>query len=696
MMGPMILIAAAATPAAEQAIALPAAPVAARAAAPERGVISYPPAFFAESRPTSAYDMVLRVPGFTFDKGATVRGLTGSSGNVLIDGQPPVSKNDTLDEILKRVPAGTVERIELIRGGAPGIDMEGRTVLANVVRKQSGGFRGSVLLGNYFVYDGRMLPGLRAEAQWRWPGGRSAELAQIYGMGPNDEYGDGGRVRYNANGTRRLTSKVAADSAGTKIWTTGAYETPLMGGHARINGAFMLTPAVVEIYDNYTSASGVEYEKDDIKRLQAEAGGRFNRTLSSRVSLETVAFQQWNNNKTAVNFQAPSLVRDFLLDKKSTESVGRVHFRITALPTLTLETGVEGAFNKLDSKTRLSVNGRPVVVPAANVQVEETRGEVFLRGTWRVTPELSLDAGVRQEASRVTSAGDVVLEKSLHDFKPRAALTWAPDADNQFRLRVEREVGQLNFDDFVASPNVASTGTVVAGNPDLNPQRAWVYEAAYERRFWKAGAVVLTVRHYDISEVVDRAPIFALQPPPPGQPGPPALVAVADAPGNIGAATKDEVQASVTIPLERFHIRAAQLKAQVTKRWSKVDDPLLGGTREISLLRPIDWEVHFSQDLPRWKATWGADLAGGFRERAFRLAEIETKKFSPSLWLYGEYKPRPDFIIRLEAQGVTARNSRRVREVYIGPRNLGRLDYTDVRSLEWGGALYLRLRKTFG
>src|SRR5689334_16108644 len=109
-MGAWILIAAAAAPpAAAEAVA----PAPAPSAGPERGVIAYPPSFFAESKPTSAYDMVLRVPGFTFDKGAaTTRGLAGSSGNVYIDGQPPVSKNDGLDDILKRIPAASVERIE--------------------------------------------------------------------------------------------------------------------------------------------------------------------------------------------------------------------------------------------------------------------------------------------------------------------------------------------------------------------------------------------------------------------------------------------------------------------------------------------------------------------------------------------------------------------------------------------------------
>ena len=46
--------------------------------------------------------------------------------------------------------------------------------------------------------------------------------------------------------------------------------------------------------------------------------------------------------------------------------------------------------------------------------------------------------------------------------------------------------------------------------------------------------------------------------------------------------------------------------------------------------------------------------------------------------------------------GVTSRNVRRIREVYSGPRNAFPLDYTDVRSLEWDGSLYLRVRKTFG
>ncbi len=677
----LIIFAAVAPQAAEQAVAAP------QPAPPERGVIAYPATFFAEVRPTSAYDMVTRLPGFSFDKGSTVRGLAGSGGNVLIDGQPPLAKNDPLEDILRRIPAASVARVEVIRGGAPGIDMEGRTVLANVVRRQEAGFRGAIQPYFDAIYDGRVLPGIRFEGQWTLPGGRTADFSQTISTGhpPNDEFGDGRRIRYDSSGRRLIDSDVDADLHGSRIQATGAFQTPFLGGRASLTGAIQFNRGAMELYDNDKLSRGVEYEKNPNNRGQFEAGLRFNRKLTGQVSLETLFFQQYSTQDQRAHFEGPGLTRDFALDRKTSESVARVQFNITPDPSLKVETGVEGAYNHLNSETDLSVNGRVIALPAGNVQVKELRGEAFLRGTWRATPKLSLEAGVRQEASRVTSTGDLSLEKSLPFLKPRAAATWSPGSTTQIRLRVEREVGQLNFDDFVASPQVASTGVVVAGNPDLTPQQAWVYEAAWEQRFWTAGALVLTYRRFELNDVVDRIPIFG-----------PGGVILADAPGNIGGGTKTEIQAGLTLPLDKVGLPSGQLKAQATWRDTRVVDPLSAGTREISSLHPIDWEVHFSHALPNWRTTWGVDVLGGFRERIFRLTEIETKKLSPYVTLFTEHRLAPDLILRVEFNGITLRNAKRIREVYVGPRSLGRLSYTDVRDLEWGGDIMIRLRKMIG
>ena len=681
MTGLWVFLAVTAPQVAEQAVAAPAP------APPERGVTAYPAAFFAEVRPTNAYDMVTRLPGFSFDKGSTVRGLAGSGGNVLIDGQPPLAKNDPLEDILRRIPATSVARVEVIRGGAPGIDMEGRTVLANVVRRQEAGFRGAIQPYFDAVYDGRVLPGIRFEGQWTLPGGRTADFSQTFSTGhfPNDEFGDGGRIRFDPGGRRLIDSDVDADSHGSRVQSTGAFQTPFLGGRASLTGAIQFNRGTLELYDTNRLTGGVEYEKNPNNRGQFEAGLRFNRKLTGQVGLETLFFQQFFTQDQRAHFEGPGLTRDFALDRKTSESVARVQFSITPDPSLKVETGVEGAFNRLNSETDLSVNGRVIALPAGNVQVEELRGEAFLRGTWRATPKLSLEAGVRQEASKVTSTGDLILEKSLSFLKPRVALTWSAGSATQIRVRVEREVGQLNFDDFVASPQVAATGVVVAGNPDLSPQQAWVYEAAWEQRFWTAGALVLTYRRFELNDVVDRVPIFG-----------PAGVILADAPGNIGGGTKTEIQAGLTLPLDKVGLASGQLKAQATWRDTRVVDPLSGGTREISTLHPLDWEVHFSHAVPDWRMTWGIDVLGGFRERIFRLTEIETRKLSPYVTVFTEHRLARDLTLRFEFSGITMRNARRIREVYVGPRNLGRLSFTDVRDLEWGGDVTVRLRKTIG
>jgi hypothetical protein len=90
------------------------------AAAPDQGISSYPATFFAESQPRTAYDMIERLPHFTLDTGTSARGFAGTAGNVLVDGIRPTAKTDNLTSILTRIPADEVERIDIIRGGAPG------------------------------------------------------------------------------------------------------------------------------------------------------------------------------------------------------------------------------------------------------------------------------------------------------------------------------------------------------------------------------------------------------------------------------------------------------------------------------------------------------------------------------------------------------------------------------------------------
>ena len=64
----------------------------------------------------------------------SLRGLESRHTLLLIDGVRYGSAT-VGTPTWETIPIESIERIEIVRGGAPGIDMQGRTVLANVVRR---------------------------------------------------------------------------------------------------------------------------------------------------------------------------------------------------------------------------------------------------------------------------------------------------------------------------------------------------------------------------------------------------------------------------------------------------------------------------------------------------------------------------------------------------------------------------------
>jgi hypothetical protein len=651
------------------------------APASAQAVTSYPASFFAAAQPNTAADMIDRLPGFVFDDGdSSVRGFAGAAGNVLIDGQRPTTKSDDLNAILRRIPASQVERIDVIRGGAPGIDMQGKTVIANVIRKSAASTTGLFAVSNqYDPRDGRQAPAIRLEGTRR-ADGTSLEGSVVIGGFYDDGWGDGTRVRRDGQGALLLDGTDITEGGGYQGVATGAYERPLFGGKFRIN--------LTDTYTSYTdhenvfdsTPSLVSAEADTQKKNQAEVDLHYNRDFGSRTVLETLFVQQLGNEIDTSYIAAPGEIDDFRENQPTGESILRSTLTYRYSPTLAFETGGEGAFNWLDARTTYTENGAPVVVPAANVHVEEKRGEAFAQATWKATPKLSVEAALRVEGSIISSSGDVNLSKTLFFPKPRLSVSWSPTADDQFRLRLEREVGQLDFSDFVAAASL-STGQVLAGNPNLVPQQAWVVEVAYERHFWKDGAAVLTLRHSQLNDVVDRIPIYS----PSG---------AFDAPGNIGAGRKDEAIVSLNLPLGRFGIKGGLLKIQGTARDSQVTDPTTGVKRPISALRPLEGEIDFSQDLPKYHFTWGGSLYSGWRQEYYRLSEIESDTITPIGGLFAEYWLRKDCSIRGEIHNIGEHFNRNLVDWY-GPRNAFPLATDDVRHLSFGPTYYLRVRKTF-
>jgi hypothetical protein len=646
------------------------------------GVTSYPASFFASFQPNTATDMIDNLPGFVFDDGDSVRGFAGAAGNVLIDGQRPTSKSDDLHSILRRIPASQVERIDVIRGAAPGVDMQGKTVMANVIRKKNTGVTGVISVADLWVpKDGRQLPQVRLELQDRH-GDTSLEGSLTAASFDDDGAGQGPEVATAPDGTRIDKTEDKTRAGGVQITTTGAYSTPAFGGTIRINGQLMGQTYIYDEVDQDVTSLSIQpnVEHDRQNQEQSEIGLTYDKSFGPKLATETLFIQQLQGEDYLSLYSAPDDVEFYREGHANGESILRSTATYTWSKALTLEAGGEGDYNWLDSHTTYTINSALQDLPAADVHIGELRGEVFAKATWIINPQFTLEAGMRVEGSNISSTGDVTLSKTLVYPKPRVVLTWSPESADQFRFRVEEEVSQLDFNDFVAAPAL-TTGQVYVGNPNLVPQQALVLEAAYERRFWKSGDINLTYRHSELTDVIDRAPVLS----PTGD---------YDNPANIGSGTKDEFIAAFTVPIDRFAIPGALIKGNLTWRTSSVTDPTTGKDRPISGLRPFEGQVEFDQDLPKWRLKWGAIYNVGWRQPYYRFSEVEVDELTPIGELFAEYTARPGLTLRGEIDNI-GEDFRRTLEVYPDLRSNTAQEYTDIRNLFFGPALYFRVRQAF-
>src|SRR3954466_1098972 len=119
----------------------------------------YEVGFFAPFSPSNALEIVQRVPGFSLDAGNTdVRGFGGAAGNVVINGQRPSSKTDTLQTILARIPASRVARVEVGPGDLFGSDYAGRAQVLNLVLVSAGGLAGTAVGTVRRSFTGKLYP----------------------------------------------------------------------------------------------------------------------------------------------------------------------------------------------------------------------------------------------------------------------------------------------------------------------------------------------------------------------------------------------------------------------------------------------------------------------------------------------------------------------------------------------------------
>ena len=649
-----------------------------QAEASQQGVLVFTPDFFADQRPNTALDMVNRIPGFSVQDGDGSRGFEGAVGNILINGARPASKNDAGSSVLSRTLVPQVERIELVRGGAPGIDMQGYSVVVNVITKTRSSHE-SIFTGTAFLFEGGRDAANGTYQFTARDGDRVMGFTLSDGVSINDSNGVGRVIRRDRNGVILRDEGYINDQHGGGQGIRGNYANAFMGGKIDLTARIGQND-----YSQWSRQDGPGILREnsyDETGTSGEVGAVFTRPLRDGLTSETRFIREWSDfeNASISNNRVGAVIspeQRFESTGDSSETILRSLLRWERSPSMTIEGGGELAYNMLSVDQAFSVGGVNVRLPSASVTVEETRGEAFGKATWRVRPNLTVEGGLRLEGSTITQSGDADQEKSFFFVKPRVQVTWTPMPQNQVRFRFERELGQLDFGDFAASAEL-SDDQVFGGNVDLEPEQRWISELVYERRFLGDGIVSVGYRHDEIIGVIDRLPL-------PGN---------LSATGNIGDGTLDQLAVNVVVPLDWTGFAGGQFAFRNTWNNTAVTDPTTGREREISGVRASQPGFTISQDITSWKVNWSATYLEGLRQ--FSYDPDQTSGFTGSDYFEGfvEYKPTPTLSVMVK---VNVWNDFQMERIQYADRTPARpIAFTELRPVDPRTFWQIRVRKTF-
>ncbi|MEE2891727.1 MAG: TonB-dependent receptor [Pseudomonadota bacterium] len=649
--------------------------------------LTYEPAFFARYAPVTAFDMLDNVPGFDVDDGdSDTRGFGGAAGNVVVDGARISSKSESTSDVLRRIPASNVARIEIIRGQVGGLDLRGQNVVANVIRSRNsgsgawsvnastlepgGGFypaadlsytlssdRGEVTLGLYGS-EGRFSQ-RRRERVFDGAGALTEDRQERFDREDEDLGG-------SLNASAQLGAWVMNANVGMSRFESDGGELS-----RRSPGAAGSAPVAL-----------FQGEVEDASRKEIGLDGE--RALGDDWKLKLIGLyreEDFSNEGSLVRgpIDSPGVVETTTTSSSiSEERIGRLELDFGGVEGHTLEFSAELSENTLasDFSLRALENGVLVnqPVPGADTEVEERRLDLLLSDSFRIGG-VSIDAAIGAEDSRIEQAGGFEDARELFFWKPSLTMSYAPTARRQWRMRAVRDVGQLDLENFASGADLGDV-ELALGNPELAPETTTTVDLSYEVRGTGIGIGSVTLFHDWVEDVNDQLP----------------LTGNLEVPGNIGSATRMGVEASLTLPLDRIGIRGGRLDWQGRWQTSSVDDPLNGSVRALSGERRWTTVAEFRQDLPDRKVAWGFVTFSRDRFPQFGLDEVEDRGRRVDMDLFVESRALPGLIVTLFLEDVFRDGDDRDRRVFAGPRDVSPLAFRERREQSRSTTVSLEVR----
>lgn len=651
---------------------------------------------FSRFNPRTALDMVRQVPGFTIDTGdSDERGLGQADENVLINGARISGKNIDAFTFLGRISAANVVRIEIVDGATLSISGLSGQVL-NLVTNAS---EASGISGNF-----------KWQPQWRRSGNNwfagEASISGKLGKGDFTLSIENDAARNGVEGPERVTDRFGnLLFARDEVARYRQDQPKLSGSYSRTGdgGSVFNANAAYQLYRKRESVATdrTQVGQPDIFELYSSNEDEWNAEFSTDYEfalgggrLKLIGLQRFEHSpvsdffgQTFFDGTTPPNGSRFDRITDEGESILRAEYGWKTTGGTDWGISVEGAYNFLDNEGALAVLDaqgvfQPIPLTNANSKVTEYRGELITSYGRPLSDDLTLQATLGGEYSKISQSGAKGQSRSFVRPKGSVSLAWKPQPGIDLSLKVERSVGQLDFFDFVESVDV-SQNNGNAGNPGLVPPQSWRAELEATRKLGPWGSLTVNIYGEKFSDIVDSIPITA----------------TTEARGNLDSATSFGVGVVSSILFDPIGWRGAKLDLEGEVRKSSLRDPLTGIHRRIGDDKIFTYEVTLRHDIPNSQWAWGAGAEDFRYSDTLRLDQ--TTRFrtgAPYTWVFVEHKNIFGLTVKADLGNLLGRSEKFTRTAYgtllgqpgdldppfIRGRRDGPLGFVEDRSREFG------------
>jgi outer membrane receptor for ferrienterochelin and colicins len=483
----------------------------------DASMVTYDKAYFVTFSPVTLLDMLQAVPGvpeiLTKNRqqsrrnsfGGGQRGFGSGGDQILMDGKRLAGKANNIDDTLSRVSASQIDRIELIRGAASGLDVQSEGLVINIVMlegiststtfwKVTGEYSG----GHNFVPEFLLShSGSKGNLDYTFSGERK----------DNDFFYNAHETFFDAAGTQTAIQDIAGDFGrdGYKFNTNLAYAFN-DGSRLRINGLYEPSGNDgQEVRSKTTNTIDPITYITDRDMGKWEVGGDYSRDLGVLGNLKTLFVINRNTEDGDVNrFKGSGAAQfDYVRDVTTvnrTEKIFRASITKGIAEGQSLELGGEAAINTFDksfiNNKRQNALDNSITAVATdpfvignndNVEIKENRYEIFANHSFNISSKMVLQSSLTTEFSKIiadnifVNASSTRRDTSFTYLKPRINFRYDFTGRDQFRIIAEKKVSQLNFNNFVTRFDQQEQ-IFKFGNTNIRPEQTWDFSFAFEHR----------------------------------------------------------------------------------------------------------------------------------------------------------------------------------------------------------------------